>query len=49
VCDPAYGCSYGNTISFRSPTQPLPMEDNPRKVFYQLFGQGDTNAERHPE
>jgi hypothetical protein len=46
VCDPAYGCSYGHTISFRSPTQPLPMEFNPRKVFYQLFGQGDTAEER---
>jgi hypothetical protein len=46
VCDPAYGCSYGHTISFRSPTQPLPMEFNPRKVFYQLFGQGDTADER---
>jgi hypothetical protein len=46
VCDPAYGCSYGNTISFRSPTQPLPMEYNPRKVFYRLFGQGDTEEER---
>jgi hypothetical protein len=46
VCDPAYGCSYGNTISFRSPTQPLPMENNPRKVFYALFGQGDTAEER---
>ncbi|PZN30896.1 MAG: hypothetical protein DIU71_11200 [Proteobacteria bacterium] len=46
VCDPAYGCSYGNTISFRSPTQPLPMENNPRKMFYRLFGQGDTAEER---
>ncbi|MET0291728.1 MAG: DUF1552 domain-containing protein [Steroidobacteraceae bacterium] len=46
VCDPAYGCSYGHTISFRSPTQPLPMEFNPRKVFYRLFGQGDTAEER---
>ncbi len=46
VCDPAYGCSYGHTVSFRSPTQPLPMEFNPRKVFYRLFGQGDTTEER---
>jgi hypothetical protein len=45
-CDAALGCNYGNTISFRTPTQPLPMEYNPRKVFYQLFGQGDTQAER---
>ncbi len=40
------GCGFGSTVAFRTPTQPLPMEDNPRKVFYQLFGQGDTNAER---
>ena len=46
TCDPTFGCGYGNTISFRTPTQPLPMEYNPRKVFYQLFGQGDTTAER---
>jgi hypothetical protein len=45
-CDTRYGCSYGHTISFRTPTQPLPMEFNPRKVFYQLFGQGDTSDER---
>ncbi|MEO6185580.1 MAG: DUF1552 domain-containing protein [Steroidobacteraceae bacterium] len=47
VCDPAYGCSYGHTVAFRSPTQPLPMEFNPRKVFYRLFGQGDTAEERN--
>jgi len=40
------GCGFGSTTAFRTPFQPLPMEDNPRKVFYQLFGQGDTNAER---
>ena len=45
-CDTRYGCSYGHTISFRTPTQPLPMEFNPRKVFYQLFGQGDDSKER---
>jgi len=33
-------------ISFRTPNQPLPMESNPRKVFYSMFGQGDTAAER---
>jgi hypothetical protein len=46
TCDPTFGCGYGHTISFRTPTQPLPMEYNPRKVFYQLFGQGDTSVER---
>lgn len=33
-------------ISFRTPKQSLPMEYNPRKVFYRLFGQGDTDGER---
>lgn len=46
VCDPHYGCAYGNTVSFRTPEQPLPMEFNPRTVFYRLFGQGDTAQER---
>jgi Protein of unknown function (DUF1552) len=47
ACDPGYGCSYSGTVAFRTPTQPLPMEHNPRKVFYRLFGQGDTAEERH--
>jgi hypothetical protein len=36
----------GGVISFRTPEQPLPMEGNPRKVFYSMFGQGDTQEER---
>jgi len=36
----------GGMISFRTPEQPLPMEGNPRKVFYSMFGQGDSHAER---
>jgi hypothetical protein len=36
----------GGMISFRTPGQPLPMEDNPRKAFYAMFGQGDTRQER---
>jgi Protein of unknown function (DUF1552) len=36
----------GGMISFRTPEQPLPMEGNPRKVFYSMFGQGQTNRER---
>ena len=32
----------GGMISFRTPDQPLPMENNPRKVFFGMFGQGDT-------
>ena len=36
----------GGMISFRTPTQALPMESNPRKAFYGMFGQGDTAEER---
>ena len=45
-CDRDYGCSYAGTISFRTPTTPLPMETDPRKLFIRLFGQGDNAAER---
>lgn len=37
-CDPRYSCTYQNTISWSSPTTPLPMEANPRLVFERLFG-----------
>jgi hypothetical protein len=40
------GCGFGSTTAFRTPFQPLPMEDNPRKVFFQLFGQGDDTKQR---
>jgi uncharacterized protein DUF1552 len=36
----------GAQLSWRTPTQSLPQEVNPRAVFYRLFGQGDTDAER---
>jgi hypothetical protein len=36
----------GAQLSWRTPKQPLPQEGNPRSVFYKLFGQGDTEAER---
>jgi hypothetical protein len=39
------GGSY-TTLSFRDAESPLPMESNPRKVFLQLFGEGDTPQER---
>jgi len=45
-CDRDYGCSYAGTISFRTPTTPLPMETDPRKLFIRLFGQGDNAADR---
>ena len=39
-------CFYNTTLSFRDAHSPLPMEFNPRKVFVQLFGEGDTPEER---
>jgi hypothetical protein len=36
----------GGAINYRTPQQPLPLEGNPRKVFYAMFGQGDTYEER---
>jgi hypothetical protein len=36
----------GESISYRTPTTPLPMEVNPRVVFERLFGDGSTPAER---
>jgi hypothetical protein len=36
----------GGAINYRTPQQPLPLEGNPRKVFYTMFGQGDTYDER---
>ena len=36
----------GARLAWRTPTQPLPQEGNPRAVFQKLFGQGDTDTER---
>jgi hypothetical protein len=46
ACDRDYGCIYMNTLSWRTPTTPMPMEINPRKVFERMFGQGGTTADR---
>jgi hypothetical protein len=45
-CDRDYGCIYMNTLSWRTPETPLPMEINPRKVFERMFGQGGSPTER---
>jgi hypothetical protein len=37
-CDPGYACPYSRTISWKTPTTPLPMENDPRVVFERLFG-----------
>ena len=46
ACDRDYGCIYMNTLSWRTPTTPQPMEINPRKVFERMFGQGGSIADR---
>ncbi|HEY6347434.1 MAG TPA: DUF1552 domain-containing protein [Bryobacteraceae bacterium] len=45
-CDPAYACAYMNTLSWKTPTEPLPMEINPRIVFERLFGRPGTAEQR---
>ncbi|HWK54822.1 MAG TPA: DUF1552 domain-containing protein [Hyphomicrobiales bacterium] len=46
ACDPNFGCGFNASISFQSRNRPLPMENNPRKLFYRLFGAGDNQVER---
>jgi hypothetical protein len=46
ACDVGFSCTYMNTISWRTPTSPLPMEINPRGVFDRLFGDGASAEER---
>ncbi len=42
-CDSGYSCAYSNTLSWRTPSTPLPPEVNPRLVFERLFGSLDEN------
>lgn len=41
-CDSGYSCAYTNTVSWRSATTPLPVENNPRAIFERLFGDGES-------
>lgn len=45
-CAPGYSCAYMNTISWATPTTPLPMEINPRTAFERLFGDGGSDQRR---
>ncbi len=45
-CGEGYSCIYTNTISWSTPTRPLPMEINPQVVFEKMFGSGGTPEER---
>ena len=47
VCNNGYACVYQNSLSWSSPTTPLPSEAHPRLVFERLFGEGGTAEERH--
>ena len=41
ACEAGWSCAYANTLSWRNPTTPLPMENQPRAVFERLFGDAD--------
>src|SRR5690606_38771138 len=45
-CGEGYSCVYTNTISWASPTTPLPMELNPQVVFERMFGSGSSPEQR---
>jgi hypothetical protein len=46
ACDYGYACVYSDTLSWASPTTPLPMTMDPRSAFEDLFGDGATAKER---
>jgi hypothetical protein len=46
LCDAKYSCAYTSSISWRTPTTPLPPLTNPRHVFERLFGNADPNVDR---
>ena len=48
-CDNGFACVYMNSLSWSSPTTPLPMEADPRVVFERLFGDGGTPERRLAE
>ena len=45
-CAYGYACVYTDTISWASPTEPLPMVRDPRVAFDQIFGAGGSPEER---
>jgi hypothetical protein len=45
ACEKGWSCAYVNTLCWHTPTSPIPMENNPRRVFERLFGDvGSTDA-----
>jgi len=45
ACEAGYSCAYANTLSWRNPTTPLPMENQPRAVFERLFGDSSNTTQ----
>jgi len=46
ICDGTSSCAYLDTMSWSSPSTPLPMQINPRVVFERMFGSGSTPEQR---
>lgn len=44
-CDSGYSCAYSNSISWRTPSTPMPPEVNPRMAFERLFGAEDLSLD----
>src|SRR5262249_44248453 len=44
-CDSGLSCAYTNSISWRTPTMPMPPETNPRVIFERLFGSDDLKVD----
>jgi hypothetical protein len=49
ACDVGYSCAYQGTVSWSSPSTPLPMENDPRAVFERLFGVDTTDSKERIE
>jgi hypothetical protein len=45
-CDSGYSCAYQHNLSWRSPTQPMAPEPNPRLMFERLFGEGSVGERK---
>jgi hypothetical protein len=45
-CEKGWSCAFISTLSWRTPTQPLPIENRPRAVFERLFGDSGNPAQR---
>jgi hypothetical protein len=46
ACESAYSCVYYNTIAWKNPATPLPMENRPRAIFERLVGDSTDPVER---